>query len=91
MVNMTVYPIEALTNDIKLDLMAYIWSGEGEEIAAAENLHNIFNTLEKIAEKYNDVVTDRDYYKEMYHTGHIEICKLKKEIERLKNEEEELI
>lgn len=62
---MTTYEYNDLLDEIRVNLMAYIWSGEGEEVAASFNLQQIFETLGKAHKEYEKAFHQySDLYKE---------------------------
>ena len=63
---MGTYKFNELLNEIRTNLMAYIWAGDGDEIDASYNLETIFTTIndacrqyEELWNKYSDLVMDK--------------------------------
>ena len=80
---MGTYRFNELLNDIRTNLMAYIWSGEGDEIDASYNLEAIFTAINDVSRQYGEL---QDKYSELVRDkmkSDRDLAELRRKIEKL--------
>ena len=76
-----------LLNEIRVNLMSYLWSDTGDELEASHYLQEIFDTLDSAVKAYDKLQTDLIVEKNDNIRLHKKLLELENKIRDLKTSE----